>query len=118
MAPRTKHKQESGGVINCEFCNTSCRRFGFHRNGLRRFRCQICKRTYTEAHERTLGGMYISPEDARRVVQLLVEGDSIRSTQRISDLDQNTIMKILVLAGEKCSAIMGKHVRNVQGSLE
>jgi len=91
----------------------SCQRFGKHRNGLRRFRCPLCKRTYTEAHQLTLGDMYLSHEKAQLVIQLLIEGNSIRSTQRITGVDQNTIMKLLVLAGKKCEKLMGRMIVNV-----
>jgi IS1 family transposase len=91
----------------------SCQRFGKHRNGLRRFRCPQCKKTYTEAHQLTLGEMYVPQEKANLVIQLLIEGNSIRSTQRITGVDQNTIMKILVKAGEKCEKLMGRLIVNV-----
>ena len=57
--------------------------FGKHRNGLRRFRCPQCKRTYTESHRRTLDTMHISEDRAVLALQLLLEGNSIRSTERI-----------------------------------
>jgi len=38
----------------CEACNAACQRFGRHRNGLRRFRCPLRRKTYTEAHSRVL----------------------------------------------------------------
>jgi IS1 family transposase len=43
----------------------------------------------------------------------MIEGNSLRSTQRITDLDINTLMKILVKAGEKCEKIMGRLIVNV-----
>ncbi len=96
----------------CADCNTKCQRFGKHRNGLLRFRCPQCKRTFTEPHARTLG-MNISEEKALLALQLLVEGNSIRSTERITNLDRNTIMKLLVLAGEKCEKLMGRLIVNI-----
>jgi transposase-like protein/IS1 family transposase len=97
----------------CDICKVACQRFGKHRNGLRRFRCPQCKKTYTEAHQLTLGEMYVSQEKANLAIQLLIEGNSIRSTQRITGVDQNTIMKLLVLAGEKCEKLMGRLIVNV-----
>jgi IS1 family transposase len=91
----------------------TCQRFGKHRNGLRRFRCPLCKRTYTEAHRKTLETMYVSQDKALLGLRLLIEGNSIRSTMRITGLDQNTIMKMLVLAGEKCEKVMGRLIVNV-----
>ncbi len=62
-----------------------CQRFGKHRNGLRRFRCPGCKKTYTEAHRRVLETMYIPQEKAVMALRLLLEGNSIRSTERITE---------------------------------
>ena len=99
--------------MSCPTCRTKCQRYGKHRNGLRRFRCLGCKKNFTEPHKLTLGEMYLPEETVVMVVKLLVEGNSIRSTQRITGIDQNTIMKILTLAGEKCERIMGRYVRNI-----
>src|ERR1022692_31681 len=49
---------------------------------------------------------YIYQQNAHLVIQLLIEGNSIRTTQRITGVDQNTIMKILVKTGEKCEKLM------------
>jgi IS1 family transposase len=57
--------------------------------------------------------MYVSEEKAIMVVKLLVEGNSIRSIQRITGVDQNTIMRILVLAGDRCEKLMGRLIVNV-----
>jgi IS1 family transposase len=63
--------------------------------------------------------MYISPDRAAMALKLLVEGNSIRSTERITDMDRNTIMSLLVKAGEKCQNLMDERlvdlpVRDVQ----
>jgi len=46
-------------------------------------------------------------------MQLLLEGNSVRSTMRITGLDQNTIMKALTLAGDRCEKVMARVVVNV-----
>ena len=107
------NESQSGELMNCEGCGILCQRFGKHRNGLRRFRCPQCKRTYTEAHRRTLGTMYISQERAALALRLLVEGNSLRSTQRISGLDLNTIMSLLVKAGDRCQTHMVEKIVSV-----
>ncbi len=100
--------------MTCERCHTQCQRFGKHRNGLRRFRCPKCKKTFTETHTRTLGEMYIPWEKAILAVQLLLEGNSIRSTQRISGLEKHTILSVLVRAGAQCEKVSEKMIRNVR----
>ena len=97
-------------TMTCRDCQRECQRFGRHRNGLRRFRCPNCKRTYTEAHQRTLGSMYVSADRAALVIRLLVEGNSIRSTERISGMDRNTILSLLVTAGERCRRVMQQKI--------
>jgi transposase-like protein/IS1 family transposase len=103
----------STAAMMCSACEVACNRFGKHRNGLRRFRCPLCHKTYTEAHAPTLDGSYISQERIVLAVRLMVEGNSLRSTERITGLDINTLMKILVKAGEKCEKLMGKLIVNV-----
>jgi transposase-like protein/IS1 family transposase len=100
-------------TMTCEACSVDCQRFGKHRNGLRRFRCPACKKTYTEAHARTLGTMYISEDRAVLALQLLLEGNSIRSTERITKMDRNTIMRLLVLAGKRCEKLMDARMRDL-----
>jgi transposase-like protein/IS1 family transposase len=100
--------------MTCSVCDIECQRFGKHRNGLRRFRCPHCRKTYTEAHKRTLGEMYISQTKVVLALQLLIEGNCIRSTERISGLDRNTIMKALMLAGEKCERLLSEKISHLQ----
>jgi IS1 family transposase/transposase-like protein len=98
----------------CGTCNARCQRFGAHRNGLRRFRCPQCKRTYTEPHARTLDTMYIPEEKAVLVTRLLLEGNSIRSSERISGLDRTTIARLLVLAGERCEKLLADTITKLR----
>jgi transposase-like protein/IS1 family transposase len=100
-------------TMTCTPCDVKCQRFGKHRNGLRRFRCPQCKKTYTEAHKPILAGTYIPQDRILLALRLLIEGNSIRSTERITNLDRNTIMKMLSLAGEKCEKVMGRLIVNV-----
>lgn len=100
--------------MTCEMCSADCQRFGKHRNGLRRFRCPNCKKTYTEAHARTLDTMYISEDKAALALQLLVEGNSIRSTERITGMDRNTIMALVVKAGQRCEKLLAATITGLQ----
>ena len=99
--------------MTCESCEVKCQRFGAHRNGLRRFRCPACHKTYTEAHKAALQGSYIPMERIVLALRLMVEGNSLRSISRITDLDLNTLMKILAKAGEKCEKLMGRLIVNI-----
>lgn len=108
-----KSAEKAEITMTCESCEVTCQRFGTHRNSLRRFRCPQCHKTYTEAHKPALEGSYIPQEHIVLALRLLIEGNSLRSTQCISGLDINTLMKILVKAGEKCERLIGRLIVNV-----
>ena len=54
-------------------------------------------------------------DNAKRaqVIHCLVEGNSIRSTVRMTGAAKNTVTKLLVEVGEKCQMFHDKHVRHV-----
>jgi transposase-like protein/IS1 family transposase len=108
-----KAMAEAKPRINCPDCGLRCASFGKHRNGLRRFRCGQCGKTYTEPHKNPLGSMTVPMEKAVLALRLLLEGSSIRSVERTTELHRDTIMRLLVLAGEKCEKIIARHVRNI-----
>jgi len=100
------NEAQTAPTMTCDGCSVECQRFGKHRNGLRRFRCPKCRRTFTEQHRRVCDTMYISEDRAVLALQLLLEGNSIRSTERICQMDRNTIMSLLLKAGERCQGLM------------
>jgi len=108
-----KNEIKAAETMTCGACEMECQRFGRHRNGLRRYRCPRCRKTYTESHKAALEGSYVPLDKVVLVLRLFVEGNSIRSTERISGLDQNTIMRLLVKAGEKCEKLLGRVLVNV-----
>jgi len=56
-----------------------------------------------------------APEDkALLAIQLLIEGTSIRSTERITQLHRDTIMRLLVFAGERCIDLMESKMQNLK----
>jgi IS1 family transposase/transposase-like protein len=99
--------------VTCKACGVRCQSIGKHRNGLRRFRCPECRKSYTEPHRRTLDTMYVRQDRAILALQLLLEGNSLRSTQRITGMDVNTIMSLLLKAGERCQKLMYEKMRNL-----
>jgi IS1 family transposase len=48
-----------------------------------------------------------------KILQLLVEGNSIRATSRISGASKNTVIKLLVEIGEACVWYQDKNLRNL-----
>jgi transposase-like protein len=99
--------------MNCSECNVECQRFGKHRNGLQSFRCPQCHRTLTEEQTRLFAPMILPEEKARLAIQLLIEGRRIRTIERITQLHRDTILRLLVLSGERCIALMDTRMRSL-----
>lgn len=99
--------------MTCHNCNSICKRFGKHRNGLQRFRCKQCGRTLTEEHSRPLDEMRIPLEKAVLCLTLLIEGNSIRSTERITDVHRDTILDLLVKAGGRCEQLLNDRIQGI-----
>src|SRR5690242_8522122 len=97
---------QKGKSMTCHNCITRCKKFGKHRNGLQRFRCVQCRKTFTEDHATPLAGMYTPLVRAAKAIELLVEGCSASTVERITDLHHGTILSLLVLVGEKCERLL------------
>jgi len=100
--------------MNCPTCNTPAKKFGKDRKGLQRFRCPTCRKTFLEPHQRPLGEMRLPLEKAVSVIQHLVEGCSIRTTERITGVEKRTILSLLALAGQRCEKLMEDRIHGLK----
>jgi len=100
--------------MTCHNCKIEAKKFGKDRYGNQRYRCNSCRKTFQEEREKLLGNMYLAEEKALLCLQLLVEGNSIRSIERIVGIEKKTILSLLVLAGERCEALLESKLRKVK----
>jgi IS1 family transposase len=56
----------------------------------------------------------LTTQDRVRVISCLVEGNSIRSTVRMTGIAKNTVTKLLVDLGKACSEFQDKAMRNLK----
>ena len=99
--------------MTCHSCQIDCNRFGKHRNGLQRYRCSQCRKTFTADHVRPLADMRLPMDKAETILQLLLEGMSVRSVERVTEVHRDTILRLLVLAGERCTKLMDETMRHL-----
>jgi transposase-like protein/IS1 family transposase len=90
----------------CPICQVETRRFGRDRNGYQRFQCLNCRKTFTEPHAGPIGAMRLDMEKAILALRLLLEGNSVRSIERLIGVGKKTILRLMVLAGERCERFM------------
>ena len=48
------------------------------------------------------------------ILHCLVEGNSVRSTARLCDVEKRTVLNMLTLAGENCERLLAERIQNVQ----
>lgn len=100
--------------MTCHNCQTACRKFGKHRNGLQRFRCDQCRKTFTEDHATPLDTMRLPMDKAAQVLRLMVEGMSVRSIERIAGVHRDTILRLLLLSAEKITTKLRHTFENLE----
>ena len=55
----------------------------------------------------------LKKEKQQAVVGALVEGSSIRSTERMTGVHRDTIMRLMLRVGDGCEALMDSELRNL-----
>ena len=99
--------------MNCPACEKPSKRFGKDRKGSQRYRCLTCGKTFTEPKIKMLDKMILAEGKALAVLSHLVEGCSIRSTERLTGVHRDTILDLLTLAGRKCEALSEAIIKDV-----
>ncbi|MFZ3211007.1 MAG: hypothetical protein WA188_05785 [Terriglobales bacterium] len=101
--------------MTCSLCKHAAKKFGYYgKRRIQRYRCVSCGITFAGPHSRTLGKHYLSPETVCQILQLMLEGMSIRAICRFTGVDKNTITSVLNTAGEKARHVFDGRIRNVR----
>lgn len=98
----------------CRSCGGRTIGWGKDADGNARRKCKACGKTVALVPERPLGSMRLDLDKATTCLSLLVEGNSIRSTERVTGVHRDTIMRLLVVAGRKCESLLNRLVRGVE----
>jgi transposase-like protein/IS1 family transposase len=100
-------KENTNTSAHCHSCGNAAKRFGKHRNGLQRFRCLSCRKTFTEEHARVFRVEdYLNEKRGQQAIRMLTEGCSIRSVERLTDIRKGTLIELLLIAGRRCEKLM------------
>ena len=83
---------------------------GKDRRGNQRFKCVDCGRTWTEKKAKPLGDMRIDQGRAVMALKMLLEGMSIRATERITSLHRDTICDLILTVGANCKSFLERTV--------
>ena len=95
--------------------HTASKKFGRDRYGNQRYRCLVCGCTWMEKKPcGPLGPMRLPVQTAKTVLQLLLEGSSIRSAERITGTHRDTICCLIVRFGDACAAFLDERMRGLK----
>ena len=81
--------------------------------GNQRFRCKACGQTWIEKQDSGYGNLRITNREAATVLGMLLEGMSVRSTERLTGFHRDTICDLVLRVGENCDRLMDS-IRDVQ----
>lgn len=95
----------------CHNCKLRAKKHGRNRNGTQRWRCQPCRRTFSEPA--LLGELRLPEDKALLVLSLLVEGSSVRSIERVTGVHRDTVLRLLAHVGERCERFLEDRVCDV-----
>jgi transposase-like protein/IS1 family transposase len=94
--------------VNCPHCDGDTVKCGKDASGYQRYRCGDCRKKFTEPH--ALAGKQISMAETVRLLSMLLEGMSVRSCERLTGIHRDTILRLMLDAGENCRRFMESRI--------
>lgn len=95
--------------MNCPRCQTEAKKYGKNKTGQQRFHCVVCGRTFQERKK----AIRLPKEKALLCLRLLVEGNSVRSTERITGVHRDTVLNLVRVVGTHCQKMMADRIKNI-----
>jgi IS1 family transposase/transposase-like protein len=86
---------------------------GFDKNGNPRKRCKLCGTSYVDRKFTALGEMRIDLDEAAKAINLLCEGMSVRAVCRLTGLNKQTVLKLIVRAGRGIAEYSERTIRGL-----
>ena len=97
--------QQARRIMKCIHCGEDdVSKFGKDRKGQQRFRCLDCRKAFVAPH--AFAGKKTDLKAGIQALAMLLEGMSVRAAGRLTGLDRDTILGIMVQAGESCRRFM------------
>src|SRR4051794_17528998 len=94
-------------------CDHSWKKNGSDKNGNPRKRCKLCGTSYVDRQFTALGEMRTDLDKAAQAVTMLCEGMAVRAVSRITGLDKNTIIRLIVRLGRGVAELSEQKIRGL-----
>jgi transposase-like protein len=101
--------------LTCHSCKVEAVKAGRHRTCVQRWKCQQCGKRFQDPQQKPFGvDVRLPQETVCRILHCLVEGNSVRGTARLCDVEKRTVLNILKMAGENCERLLRDKIRGVK----
>ena len=100
-------------IALAECTHENFKKAGKHSNGAQRFKCKDCGKRFVEEKASPLGNMRVDVNKAMQVVGMLLEGMSIRACERLTNMNRDTIDRLIIVVGERCQNFMDENIQGV-----
>jgi IS1 family transposase len=81
---------------------------------VQRYKCRQCGKRLSEPPQKPFNAdIRLAPEKVAMILNCLAEGNSLRGTARLCDVEKRTVLNLLVMAGKQCECFMDRTIQNV-----
>ena len=101
--------------MTCHNCETEMVKAGkYGRKLIQRFLCKKCGKRFSEPQSKPLGDVRLPMGKVTMILHCLVEGNSVRGTARLCDVEKRTVLNLLKSAGDHCEQLLENKLRGVR----
>jgi IS1 family transposase/transposase-like protein len=101
--------------MTCHNCRIEMVKAGYYgKQRVQRFKCRQCGKRLSEPPQRPFNAdIRLAREKVAMILHCLAEGNSVRGTARLCDVEKRTVLNLLVTAGEQCERFMERTIQNM-----
>ena len=113
--------------INQYFCiNKSCIHYGvrgqgniiksgtYGKHNRQLLQCNTCKKRFSETRNTAFFGCKYPANTIQMIISLAAEGNGVRATARILELDKDAVNRVIKKAGKHCARILSNLINSLQ----
>ncbi len=102
--------------MTCHNCRVQMVKAGFYgAKRVQRWKCQQCGKRFSEPQSTPFGeDVRLPSERVAMILKCLAEGNSVRSTSRLCDVEKRTVLRLLKTAGDCCERFMSAKMHDIR----
>jgi hypothetical protein len=76
--------------------------------------CRTCKKRFSETHNSAFFGFKHSAATIQMIIRCVAEGNGVRATAAILNLDKDTVNRVVIKAGKHCQRVLTNLIQSLQ----